>query len=245
MWNRFLQLFYFNWNYSVPRLLSYRYRQRKLWTYFTDFALLQLALLQLTFSTMVNSTNSCTVQLWGLQFLLLWQKLWCRTSRKAPFRLADKRYRFGYTTLTILSLPFNTTKSTHSTTTLTVKALTNSLREVEENGKLPFLDCLVSRDDNSLRTTVYRKPIYTDRLMDESSYNPTSHRATAIRTLTRRAQLVRNTTDSLSDEKNYFHRVFQRTTTTKTSFNVTLTDLLLLPRITTTQLLRLQQLYCT
>ena len=29
-------------------------------------------------------------------------------------------------------------------------------REVEENGKLPFLDCLVSRDDNSLRTTVYR-----------------------------------------------------------------------------------------
>ena len=27
-------------------------------------------------------------------------------------------------------------------------------REVEENGKLPFLDCLVSRDDNSERTTV-------------------------------------------------------------------------------------------
>ena len=155
------------------------------------------------------------------------------------------RYRFGYTTLTILSPPFNTTKSTHSTTTLTVKALTNSLREVEENGKLPFLGCLVSRDDNSLRTTVYRKPIYTDRLMDESSYNPTSHRATAIRTLTRRSQLVCNTTDSLSDEKNYFHRVFQRTITTRTSFNVTLTDLLLLPRITTTQILRLQQLYCT
>ena len=123
--------------------------------------------------------------------------------------------------------------------------LTNSLREVEENGKLPFLGCLVSRDDNSLRTTVYRKPIYTDRLMDESSYNPTSHRATAIRTLTRRSQLVCNTTDSLSNEKNYFHRVFQRTITTKTSFNVTLTDLLLLPRITTTQILRLQQLYCT
>ena len=36
-------------------------------------------------------------------------------------------------------------------------------REVEENGKLPFLDCLVSRDDNSLRTTVYRnRSIPTD-----------------------------------------------------------------------------------
>ena len=83
-------------------------------------------------------------------------------------------------------------------------------REVEENGKLPFLDCLVSRDDNSLRTTVYRKPTHTDRLLDESSYNPTSHKATTIRTLTRRAQLVCNTTDSLSDENKYLHRVFSK-----------------------------------
>ena len=60
-------------------------------------------------------------------------------------------------------------------------------REVEENGKLPFLDCLVSRDDNSLRTTVYRKPTHTDRLLDESFCNSTSHKATTIRTLTRRA----------------------------------------------------------
>ena len=36
-------------------------------------------------------------------------------------------------------------------------------REVEENGKLPFLDCLVSRDHNSLQTTVYRKLTHTDR----------------------------------------------------------------------------------
>ena len=51
------------------------------------------------------------------------------TSRKAPFRLTDKRYRFGYATLTILSLPYDTTKSTHSTTTLTNKTLTYSLLE--------------------------------------------------------------------------------------------------------------------
>ena len=37
-------------------------------------------------------------------------------------------------------------------------------REVEENGKQPFLGYLESRDDNSLRTTVYRKPTFIDRL---------------------------------------------------------------------------------
>ena len=83
-------------------------------------------------------------------------------------------------------------------------------RKVEENGKLPFLDCLVSRDDNSLRTTVYRKPTHTDRLLDESSYNPTSHKATTIRTLKRRAQLACNATDSLSDETKYLDRVFSK-----------------------------------
>ena len=111
-------------------------------------------------------------------------------------------------------------------------------REVEENGKLPFLDCLVSRDDNSLRTTVYRKTTHTDRLLDESSFNPTSHKATTIRTLTRRAQLICNSTDSLSDENNCLDGVFSKnnynedfiqrntyrpTTTTEANDNATLT----------------------
>ena len=55
-------------------------------------------------------------------------------------------------------------------------------KEIEENGKLPFSrpDCLVSSDNIELRTTVCRKPTHTDRLLDESSYNPTSHKATTI-----------------------------------------------------------------
>ena len=42
-------------------------------------------------------------------------------------------------------------------------------REVEENGKIPFLNCLVSRHDNKLQTTIYRKPTHTDRLLDQSN----------------------------------------------------------------------------
>ena len=39
-------------------------------------------------------------------------------------------------------------------------------KEIEKNGKIPFLDCLVTREKNTLRTTVYRKPTHTERLSD-------------------------------------------------------------------------------
>ena len=51
---------------------------------------------------------------------------------------------------------------------------------------------------------------HTDRLLDESSYNPTSHKVTTVRTLTRRAQLVCDTPDSLRDENKYLERVFMK-----------------------------------
>ena len=54
-------------------------------------------------------------------------------------------------------------------------------KEIEENGKITFLDCLVTCDNNKLKTTVYRKPTHADRLLDQYSYNPTSHKATTIR----------------------------------------------------------------
>ena len=34
-------------------------------------------------------------------------------------------------------------------------------KEIEENGKIPFLDCLVTRDNNKQKTTIYRKPTNT------------------------------------------------------------------------------------
>ena len=83
-------------------------------------------------------------------------------------------------------------------------------KEIEEHGKIPFLDCLVSRDNNKLQTTIYRKPTHIDRLLDQFSYNPTSHKATTIQTLTRRAQLVCDSPDSLQDETGYLNNVFSK-----------------------------------
>ena len=83
-------------------------------------------------------------------------------------------------------------------------------REIEENGKIPFLDCLVSRDNNKLGTTIYRKPTNTDRLLDQCSYHPSCHKATAVRTLTRRAHLVCDSHNSLSSETKHLHDVFHK-----------------------------------
>ena len=83
-------------------------------------------------------------------------------------------------------------------------------KEIEENVNIPILDCLVTRDNNKLKTTIYRKPTHTDRLLDQSSYNPTSHKATTIWTLTRRAQLVYDSPDSLQDETDYLNNVFSK-----------------------------------
>ena len=82
--------------------------------------------------------------------------------------------------------------------------------EIEEKETLPFLDCLVKRDNDELRTTVYRKLTHTDRLLDESSYNPTSHKATTIKTLTRRAQLICDSPDALRNENEYLQHVFRK-----------------------------------
>ena len=44
------------------------------------------------------------------------------------------------------------------------------IKEIKENGKIPSLDCLLTRENNTLRTTVYRKPAHTDRLLDQTPY---------------------------------------------------------------------------
>ena len=69
---------------------------------------------------------------------------------------------------------------------------------------------MVTCDNNKLKTTIYRKLTHTNRLLDQSSYNPTSHKATTIRTLTRRAQLVCDSPGSLQDETDYLNNVFRK-----------------------------------
>ena len=115
----------------------------------------------------------------------------------------------GYVTLTIRSLLYKKTKSTNFHEHLNKQNTSIQFtKEIEEKGKIPFLDCLVTRENNTLRTTVYKKAIHTDRLLDRTSYNPTSHKATTVRTLTRRTQIVCDSHDSLTDETKHLNTVF-------------------------------------
>ena len=87
----------------------------------------------------------------------------------------------AYLTLMTHSPPYTKTESTIFTNTLTDRTRTyRSPRRSKKMAKIPFLDCLVTRDNNKLKTTIYRKLTHTDRLLDQSSYNPTSHKATTI-----------------------------------------------------------------
>lgn len=81
--------------------------------------------------------------------------------------------------------------------------------EAEKDGKLPFLDCVVIRNGNKLQTDVYRKPTNTDRLLDDSSYHPTSHKATTVTTLMKRARVVCSSEDALQKELRHLKEVFK------------------------------------
>ena len=129
--------------------------------------------------------------------------------RTSPRNLiTNEHYHSGYVGLRIPLQPYTKTKSTIFTNGQ--NADIQFTKETEENGKMHFLDCLVTRDNNELWTTIYRKPTHTDRLLDQSSYNPTSHKATTIRTLTRRAQRVCDSPDSLTDEIKYLDSIFNK-----------------------------------
>ena len=82
-----------------------------------------------------------------------------------------------------------------------------------------LLSCLVPQENHTCSTLAYKIVLCEIRiirkwfsrssiLLDQTSYNPTSHKATTVRTLTRRAQIVCDSDDSLTDEIKHLNTVF-------------------------------------
>jgi len=56
--------------------------------------------------------------------------------------------------------------------------------EVEQDGKLPFLDILLERTDSGgLKLCTYRKPTHTGQYLNFSSHHPVEHKTSVVRTL--------------------------------------------------------------
>lgn len=57
----------------------------------------------------------------------------------------------------------------------------NFTYETEENGKLPFLDLMLTREsDGTIDINVYRKPTATDRFINSESHCPSSHKMASL-----------------------------------------------------------------
>ena len=64
-------------------------------------------------------------------------------------------------------------------------------REEEDEGRIPMLDTLTSRDNSGqLSFSVYRKPTHTDQYLQFSSNQPLQHKLGVIRTLYHRCQAI-------------------------------------------------------
>ncbi|XP_076064996.1 uncharacterized protein LOC143039031 [Oratosquilla oratoria] len=81
--------------------------------------------------------------------------------------------------------------------------------EKEVEGKLPFLDVLVTRNGHSLSTSVYRKSMNTYRLLNYESSHPACHKRSVVKTLWSRAERVCSTDHSLKEERNRLRKVFR------------------------------------
>nr|XP_027231121.1 uncharacterized protein LOC113822785 [Penaeus vannamei] len=62
--------------------------------------------------------------------------------------------------------------------------------ELESNGKLPFLDVSISRDNNSFSTATYKKPTYTGLTTKFDSFIPVKYKTNLINTFINRAYKI-------------------------------------------------------
>ena len=72
--------------------------------------------------------------------------------------------------------------------------------EVEDDGKIPFLDVLVVRDNGKVMTEVYWKLTHTDRYLHYQSYHPHHIKTGIIRTLMKRSEQICNTAEAADHE---------------------------------------------
>ena len=75
--------------------------------------------------------------------------------------------------------------------------------EHEHNGKLAFLDTLITRKNGKLNIDVYRKPTHTDKYLDYNSHHQHKHKTSTAKTLIHRALTLPSTEEGRNNELQY------------------------------------------
>ncbi|KFD47209.1 hypothetical protein M513_11916 [Trichuris suis] len=77
--------------------------------------------------------------------------------------------------------------------------------EKEVDNKLPFLDVLVIKQGNNLKTTVYRKPTHSDRYLHFTSHHPMAVKRGIVKGMVDRAHAICDPTFLQSELKHITH----------------------------------------
>jgi hypothetical protein len=81
--------------------------------------------------------------------------------------------------------------------------------EMEDNGKIPFLDILITRTEEGFQTAVFRKPCNTNYAVPPSSFSDPAYRRAAIVADTTRAFRYCSTLVARRKELSFIHHKFQ------------------------------------
>ena len=83
--------------------------------------------------------------------------------------------------------------------------------EKESDGQLPFLDILLTREeDGSVSTSVYRKTAHTDQYLNFESHHPAAHKRAVVKTLLHRADALSSSGVSRAEEEKHVTNALQR-----------------------------------
>ena len=84
-------------------------------------------------------------------------------------------------------------------------------QEACKDNQLAFLDCLVKiNPDNTLSSSVYRKPTHTDQYLQFGSNHPLVHKLGVIRTLNYRAETIISEQSKIPEEKAHIRSALEK-----------------------------------
>ena len=90
--------------------------------------------------------------------------------------------------------------------------------EHEHNGKLAFLDTVITRENGKLNIDVYRKPTHTDRYLDYNSHHQHKHKVSTARTT------IPNTEERRDNELKYVKNALRANNYPLRTFNNIITQ---------------------